>query len=167
MVFWLVLSGWAGFGQLILAAWWLILADRDWRVKLTLASWIHNSLMSQKFNRLVHFLHFLFFPSLVWFDSAKRFDGERGSVERSLPSIGSTRFGSTWLAFKLLRYYAVVRSPECHLSPPAIPLLRHTRAIGTGCVVSIKNIRVSLVAWLANCVERMGRRLRVSVYNLP
>ena len=53
------------------------------------------------------------------------------------------------------------------MPPLLIPLLGHTRSFVIGVHESIKNLRVSLVTRLTQCVARMGRRLRVSACSSP
>jgi len=98
------------------------------------------------------------------------------STPGTLPRSGITRLHSTWLVFRLGRYYSRIRLPKCHLPPLPIRLVGHTRTIMFGCHGSPRNIWASLVALMTAarsgrlsrlCVTRAGDRLRVSVYGSP
>ena len=88
-------------------------------------------------------------------------------MARCLPFTGITRLRSTRLGFGLQRYYAAFRLPESHLPPLPLQLLGHTRSLMIGLHDSAKNLRVSLVTLMTQCVARMGLRLRVSSEHSP
>lgn len=85
-----------------------------------------------------------------------------------LPFTGVTRLRSTRLGFAgLQRYYASFRLPESHLLSLPLQLLGHTRSLMIGLHDSAKNLSVSLVNLMTQCVARTGLRLRVSSQHSP